>query len=68
MLMVRDTLLNMEIHTQYIFPTFFEVPSLCVLVAQLGHTTHTQKFLDEKYLALHQKPTVEGKNYGNLLP
>jgi hypothetical protein len=55
----------MEIHTQY---TFFEVPSLCVLVEQLGHTPHTQKFLDEKYLALCQKPTIEGKNYGNLLP
>ena len=55
------------IHTQHIFPTFFEVPSLCALMEQLGHTPHTQKFLDGKYLALYQKSTIEGKNYGNLL-
>ena len=53
-------------------PNIYSQPSLRSIFVRfggaIGNTPHIQKFLDGKYLALCQKPIVEGKNYDNLLP
>ena len=53
-----------DLYPTYI-PTFFGASSLCVVVEQLGHIPHIQKFKDGKCLALDQKSIVIGRNHDN---